>query len=126
MLRFIFTLGVITAVCLIGYSLSYYKAMDFFAIVLAMMSGVMLGFGFADGRRDRLILEALVAMIFCGLLLLAMWKFLWLIAAGYLAQAIWVLLHYTSAPGARVPKKYLLLMSLFNAAIAGFLFLRYV
>lgn len=125
-LRFIFTLGVITLTCLVGYSLSYYKATDFFAVVLAVSVGVYLGFGFVDGRRDRLILEAVVAVILCALILLAMWKSLWLIAIGYVAHAIWGGLHTLSGVGARVPKKFLPLFVVFDTAIAVFLFLRYV
>ena len=126
MLRIIFTLGLITATCLLGYTMSYYKAMDFYAVLLAMITGCFLGFGFADGRRDKLILEAGMAAGIVILILLAMWKMLWLIAVGYVAHAVWGLLHYSLSFGARVPKNYALLFLLFDGGIALFLFLRYV
>ena len=126
MLRIIFTLGLITAACLLGYSMSYYKAMDFYAVLLAMITGCFLGFGFADGRRDKLILEASMAAVIGILILLAMWKMLWLIAVGYVVHAVWGLLHYPLSIGARVPRNYALLFLLFDSAIALFLFLRFV
>jgi hypothetical protein len=126
MLRIIFTLGLITAACLLGYSISYYKAMDFYAVLLAILAGSYLGFGFADGRRDKLILEASMALGILVLILLAMWKMLWLIAVGYVVQVLWGVLHYPLAIGARVPKKYALMFLLFNSAIAAFLFIRFV
>ena len=126
MLRIIITLGLITAACLIGYSLSYYKAMDFFAVLLVLLTGCYLGFGFADGRRDKLIQEATIAAVISALVLLAMWKALWLIAAAYLVHAVWCLLHYPLSVGARVPKKYVLLFLMFDIGIAAFLFIRFV
>ena len=126
MLRIIFTLGLITAACLLGYSMSYYKAMDFYAVLLAIITGSFLGFGFADGRRDKLILEASMAAGIAMLILLAMWKMLWLIAVGYVVHAVWCLFHYPLSIGARVPKNYALLFLLFDSATALFLFLRFV
>lgn len=126
MLRIIITLGLITAACLIGYSLSYYKAMDFFAVLLVLISGCYLGFGFADGRREKLMQEAMIAAVITALVLIAMWKMLWLIAVAYVAHAVWCLLHYPLSIGARLPKKYALLFSMFDIGIAAFLFIRFV
>ena len=126
MLRIIFMLGLVTVACLIGYSLSYYKAMDFYAVLLAIVAGSFLGFGLADGRRDRIVLEAGVSVGILGLILLAMWKMLWLIAVGYVVHAVWSVLHFSLAIGARVPKKFALLYVLFDGAIAVFLFVRFV
>ena len=125
MLRIIFTLGLITTACLIGYSMSYYKAMDFFAIVLAITTGCFLGFGFADGRHDKLVLEATLAAIMGALILFSMWKMLWLVTVGFVVHAVWCLLHYPLSIGARVPKNYAVYFLLFDIGIAVFLFVRF-
>ena len=125
MLRIIFTLGLTTAACLAGYFLSYYKAMDLFAIMLAIIAGSFVGFGLVDGRRDRVILEATLAVIIGGLILFALWKQLWLIATAYIVHAVWCLLHYLLNIGARVPKNYALLFLIFDAGIAGFIFIHF-
>jgi len=125
MLRIIFTLGITTAACLAGYLLSYYKAMDFFAIALAIVAGSFFGFGLGDGRRDRLLLESAMVAIIGGLILFAMWKQLWLIATAYIVHAVWCLLHYLFKVGARVPGNYALMFLIFNCGIALFIFIRF-
>lgn len=106
MIRFIFFLGLAVLTCLIGYSLSYYKSLDFFAILLVLITGIYIGFAVEDGRRGKLILETIVALGFCVLVLLGMWKWPILIAAGYFLHGVWNLLHHPIKLGARVKNWY--------------------
>lgn len=106
MIRFIFFLGLAVLTCLIGYSLSYYKALDFFAIVLVLIAGIYVGFAIEDGRQKKLLLEAIVAICFCAIALMGMWKWPIIIAAGYFLHGIWDLLHHPINIGARVKKWY--------------------
>jgi hypothetical protein len=125
MLRIIITLGLTTAACGFGYFLSYYKAMDFFAILLAMTTRSYFAFGLLDGRRDRILLETSMTAIIGALILFAMWKQLWLIATAYIVHAVWCVLHNPLNVGARVPKNYALLFLIFDVGIAGFIFIRF-
>jgi hypothetical protein len=106
MFRLIFFLGLAVLTCLVGYTLSYYKALDFFAVILVLIAGVYIGFGIEDGRRDKLILESIVAIGFVALVLLGMWKWPILIPAGYFLHGVWDLLHHPVKLGARVKKWY--------------------
>lgn len=106
MIRYIFFLGLAVVTCLVGYSLPYYKALDFFAILLVLIAGIYIGFAIEDGRQNRIVLESLVALGFCALILLGMWKWPVLIAAGYFLHGVWDVLHHPFKLGARVKKWY--------------------
>lgn len=106
MYRFIFVLGLAVLTCLVGYSLSWYKALDFFAVILVLIAGVYIGFAIEDGRRNKLVVEVAVALGFVALVLLGMWKWPWLIPAGYFLHGVWDLLHHPLKIGARVRKWY--------------------
>jgi hypothetical protein len=106
MYRFIFVLGLAVLTCLVGYSLSWYKALDFFAVILVLIAGVYIGFAIEDGRRNKLVIEVAVALGFVALVLLGMWKWPWLIPAGYFLHGVWDLLHHPIKVGARVRKWY--------------------
>ena len=105
-MAYLISIALATLTCLIGYSLPFYKALDFYGILLAMIAGVYVGFAITDGRRDKLILEAVVALGFCMLVLIGMWKWPVLIAAGYLLHVVWDLLHHPFKLGARVKSWY--------------------
>jgi hypothetical protein len=106
MYRFIFVLGLAVLTCFVGYSLSWYKALDFFAVILVLIAGVYIGFAIEDGRRNKLVIEVAVALGFVALVLLGMWKWPWLIPAGYFLHGVWDLLHHPIKVGARVRKWY--------------------
>ena len=106
MYRFIFVLGLAVLTCLVGYSLSWYKALDFFAVLLVLIAGVYIGFAIEDGRRNKLAIEAVVALGFLVLVLLGMWKWPLLIPAGYFLHGVWDLLHHPVKLGARVKRWY--------------------
>jgi hypothetical protein len=106
MYRFIIVLGLAALTCLAGYFMSWYKALDFFAVILVLIAGVYIGFAIEDGRRNKLVIEVAVALGFVALVLLGMWKWPWLIPAGYFLHGVWDLLHHPLKIGARVRKWY--------------------
>ena len=103
MLRVLLVLILVITTCIVGWYLPYFQALDLFVIVLTVMAGLLVGFAFADGRADKIILESVVAVGFVALALLAMWKFTWFIPLGFVLYGIWCGLHNFSLVGARVP-----------------------
>lgn len=113
-------LAIIT--CLIGYILPFYKALDFYGILLVLITGIYIGFAFTDGRRDKVLLEILVALGFCVLVLLSMWRWPLLIALGYLLHAVWDLMHHPIKLGARVRNWYPPACLIYDVLVGGFIY----
>jgi hypothetical protein len=111
-----------TITCLIGYSLPFYKAQDFYGILLVMIAGGYVGFGVSDGRRHVLVLELVVTLGFCALVLLGMWKWPILIAYGYFLHAVWDLLHQPFKVGARVRAWYPMSAIIYSGMVGAFIY----
>jgi len=123
MIRIIFVLVLFAAACMVGLYLPHFKAMDFFAILLMLLAGLMLGFALADGRPDKIFIELLVAAGFVVLTLLGMWKWTWLIPMGFVFQASWCLVHHFSFTGARIRAWFSPLCALFSILLAIFIYI---
>jgi len=121
-MRYLIAIALATITCLVGYSLPYYPAQDFYGILLAMIAGVYIGFAVIDGRRHMLVLEAGVALGFCALVLLGMWKWSILIALGYFLHALWDLLHHPFKIGARVRQWYPPACVIYDVLVGGFIY----
>ena len=96
----IFALVFITGV--VGIYLPTFQALDFFAILLSVIAGLYVGFAFADGRVDKIVIELVFALLMCAGVLFGMWKWPWLIPAGYLLLGGWGVLHHFFDLGTRV------------------------
>lgn len=120
---YLITIALATLTCLVGYSLPLYKALDFYGILLAMLSGGYIGVAINDGRRDKLVLELVVALGFCVLVLIGMWKWPILIAGGYFLHAVWDLLHYPIKLGARVKAWFPLAYVIYNGMLGAFIYI---
>ena len=126
MLRILVTVGLASVIWVIAYSLSFYKAVDFLAIILALHAGVYFGLGLLDNRTNKRLLEGGVAIGFVVLILLSMWKSSSLIMIGYVAQMVWALLHYPLQVGARIAKWFVLMSLLFNLVVGSFIVLKLI
>jgi hypothetical protein len=122
-MRYLITIVLATITCLVGYSLPFYKAQDFYGILLAMIAGVYIGFAINDGRHDKLLLELLVALGFCVLVLIGMWKWPVLIALGYFLHAVWDLLHHPFKLGARVKSWYPPACVIYDVLVGAFIYI---
>jgi hypothetical protein len=122
-MTYLITIALATLTCLVGYSLPFYKALDFYGIMLAMIAGVYIGFAISDGRRDKLILEVVIALGFCMLVLIGMWKWPVLIAVGYLLHAVWDLAHHPFKFGARVKSWYPPACVIYDALVGAFIYI---
>lgn len=108
--------------CLVGYSLPFYPAQDYYGILLAMIAGVYIGFAVNDGRRHLLVLEIAVALGFCALVFLGMWKWPILIALGYFLHAVWDFLHHPLKLGARTRQWYPPACVIYDVLVGGFIY----
>lgn len=122
-MTYLITIALATLTCLAGYVLPFYKAMDFYGILLALIAGVYIGFAINDGRRSQLILEGVVALGFCALVLLGMWKWPFLILLGYFAHGVWDLLHHPFKLGARVKSWYPPACVLYDWLVGAFIYI---
>ena len=120
---YLIAIALATITCLIGYSLPFYKAQDFYGILLVMIAGGYIGFGVSDGRRHALVLELVVTLGFCALVLLGMWKWPILIAYGYFLHAVWDLLHQPFKLGARVRGWYPVSGIIYSGMVGAFIYL---
>ena len=119
---YLLTIGLAIVTCLIGYNLPFYKAQDFYGILLAMIAGVYIGFAVNDGRRFNLVLELVVALGFCALVLLSMWRWPVLLVAGYVLHALWDLLHHPFKLGARVRDWYPPACVVYDILVGAFIY----
>jgi hypothetical protein len=122
---YLISIALATITCLVGYLLPFYKAQDFYGILLVLIAGIYIGFAISDGRRDKLILELVVALGFCGMVLLGMWKWPILIAYGYFLHALWDLLHHPFKLGARVRAWYPPACVIYDALVGAFIYIHH-
>jgi len=104
--RYLIIIVLATLTCAVGYKLPWFKALDFFAILLGMIAGIYIGFAIQDGRTSRIALEGSVALGFVALILLGLWRWPVLIATGYFLHGLWDLLHHPFKLGTRVQTWY--------------------
>jgi len=98
------------------------------AVVMGVIAGVYIGYGFADGRSDRIGIEFLAALAFgAGGLLGALWQ-PWVICAVLVLHGLWDLAHHRSAKGdpqgfgAKIPLYYIPLCLAVDWVVAAGLF----
>lgn len=91
--RILLILVLALASIFVAYRLPYFQALDFFAIQLAMLSSLFLAFALNQGRPAGIALEFILLASLLIAILLGMWKWPWLIAAGYVVFGVWSALH---------------------------------
>lgn len=125
MVRVFVTAVLIAATCAVGIYLPHFKAMDYFAILLVLLAGLMVGLALADGRPKIIIIELVIASGFIVLTLLGMWKWAWLIPAGFAFHGIWCLAHHYTGSGARIRSWSSPHCAIYSILIAGFIYGRF-
>jgi len=119
----ILALAVVTAI--VGLYLPTFQALDFFAILLSLIAGLYVGFSFADGRVDKVAIEISFALVVCASALFGMWKWPWLIPAGYVLIAGWSAWHHYFYLGARVKAWFAPLCALYCGLMAIFVYAQF-
>lgn len=119
---YLVALALATLTCFIGYNLPFYKAQDFYGILLVMIAGAYIGFAVTDGRRHNLVLELVVALGFCALVLLGMWWRPFVLAYGFILLMLWHALHYPLKRVTRVKSWYPLSGMLYAGIVGVFMY----
>ena len=125
MLRVLLVLILVAATCAVGWYLPHFKALDFFAILLTLLAGLLVGFSLADGRPEKIVIELVVAAGIVAVTLFGMWKWAWLIPLGYVLHGLWCLVHHYSFIGARIRSWFSPLCALYSILVAGFIYGRF-
>lgn len=125
MLRIVFVVILIAGTFAVGLYLPHFKAMDFFALLLALLAGLLVGFSLADGRPKKIVIELVVASGFVVLTLMGMWKWAWLIPVGFVLYGAWCLVHHYSFIGARIRSWFSPLCAIYSFLVAGFIYGRF-
>lgn len=124
MIRVIVLLVILLLTLVVGWYLPHFKAMDFFAILLVLLAGLMTGIGCSNGRSLTMIVAVVVGTAFVALTLIGLWKLTWLIPMGYIIYSIWsVVQYYTSINRAQV--WFLPWLAVNSIVIAGFIYIRF-
>lgn len=92
---------------------------DFLAALLAVASGVYVGFASASPARERRIQWA-AALAFTGSGLAGAWLWPPLLAAAWIAHAAWDLWHHVADRPVRTLAGYPMLCLVFDLVVAGF------
>lgn len=116
----VITLAALT--CVLGYNLPYFKAQDFYGVLLVLTAGVSVGLALTDGRRSILILEVLVALGFCILVFLGMWWQDVILLYAFFLQALWHLLHFPLKRVFRTRPIYSMSGVLYDGIVGSFVY----
>lgn len=108
--------------CLLGYNLPYFKAEDFYGVLLVLVAGMSVGLALTDGRRSILILEMIVALGFCILVFLGMWWQDVILFYAFFLQAAWHLLHFPLRRVFRTRSVYSMNGALYDGIVGSFVY----
>lgn len=102
--------------------LSKRAGLEFLAVQLGFIGAVYFGFAVADGSIRSLLVEFPVSGVFLALGAVTLWaKSPPLLAAGYLAHAVWDLVHHPRAVPTPVRSWYPPFCVVFDLVVAGFI-----
>jgi len=89
-------IGILLAIGIISFTglLNDEQKLEFFAIVLAAIAAIYVGFALSDGRLREIVIEVLVALTFGICVLVGLWLYPIAIAIGYFAHGFWDLVHH--------------------------------
>lgn len=89
-------LGVVGAAmpCAVATSLPDARALDFWAVLLAVAGTIYIGAALADGRRRALLVETGVGVGFIAMALAGLWTSAWFLVVGWGSHAAWDLVHH--------------------------------
>ena len=125
MLRIVITALLLVATCAVGIYLPHYKALDYFSVLLAVLAGLMVGMAVAEGRRVNIVIELVIAAGFIVLTVLGMWKWTWLVPAGFVLYGLWCMTNYYLFRGNRYQFWFAPLCAAYSILLAGFIYGRY-
>lgn len=96
-------------------------ALQWGALLLAMIGGAYIGFAARDGRSGATAIELLGGLAFAVLALAGLHFSPLLIAGGYIAHGFWDLLHHRHGPHADTPRWYITFCLVYDWLVGVFL-----
>jgi len=102
------------------------QALVLFAVLLGLTSGIYIGFGLADGRSWEQGLELLAGLIFFAVAAIGVWVSPLVIAGGFMAHAVWALVHHPRRVGTQVVMWYPPICAMFDMIMAGYITIRWM
>lgn len=102
-------IGISLAIAIITFTqfLTSEQTLEFFAIVLAIIAAIYVGFAISDGRLREMVIEVLVAIIFGICALVGLWLFPIALPIGYFAHGFWDLVHHQQGIKTKVTNWYI-------------------
>ncbi len=97
------------ATIIMTLSLSDERQIELLALILAAIAAVYVGAALVQQNRTVLGVEASLAIIIAGLIVLGLWVSPYWLAAGYFGHALWDTAHHLprqSLPGVVLPRWY--------------------
>ncbi|GAB5494324.1 MAG: hypothetical protein Phog2KO_45390 [Phototrophicaceae bacterium] len=89
-----FGVGLAGAIVLFAQFLTDEQTIEFFAIVLAVIASIYVGFALSDGRLREIAIEVFTAIIFGICALAGLWVFPIALPIGYIAHGFWDMVHH--------------------------------
>ena len=109
--------GAVTA--WIGWSSLIPDPLAFHTVALAVIGAIYVGFAFADGRLQILIIELTVGTGFLVLGFLGLWQAPLFIAVGLILHALWDLAHRPRGVTTKLPVWYPAFCAAYDFVFAG-------
>ena len=97
------------------------RARVFLAMQLAVIGGIYIGFGIADGRLSAIAFEAVQAGTFIVIALCGVWYSWWFLVGGYFGHGLWDFAHHSHGVQTRVPGWYVPACVVYDWLVAAFL-----
>lgn len=119
---YVVVIALATLTCVLGYNLPYFKAQDFYSVLLVLVAGIYVGLASTDGRRGFLVLEMIVALGVCLLVFLGMWWRDVILLYAFFLQAAWQLLHLPLKRVFRTRPVYSILGALYDGIVGCFVY----
>jgi hypothetical protein len=95
------------------------------AMQLAVIGGIYIGFGIADGRLSAIAVEATQAGLFFAIALGGVWHSWWCLVAGYFAHGLWDCAHHSHGVPTNVPAWYVPACVVYDWLVAAFIVVAY-
>ena len=100
--------GLAVAIIIFTQFLTSEQTLEFFAIVLAIIVAIYVGFALSDGRLREIVIEVVVAISFGICALIGLWLFPIALPRGYFAHGFWDLVHHQQGIKTKITNLYIL------------------
>ena len=116
--------GIVLSVVTIGIATLFPKSktLDVFAILLAFIVAIYLGFALLDGHRREILVEIVISVFFFVLAILGLWVAPFFLVIGYFAHGIWDVLHHQKAIQTKMVSWWPFFCLFYDWTVGGFIF----